>query len=94
MNHRLYQSLSPQQKIDLKNLNQKYQDLAWEKAEKQTSDMTKKLADNGMLISPITQSLSKSLQTVGNQIANDWREVASQAEQQALNNFLEQSNAQ
>ena len=94
MNHALYQSLTPTQKQKLKQVVNKYQQRAWQQAEQQTTQMTKLLADNGMIISPVSDSLSQSLKIVGANMEQEWALNATQSELHVLQKFKEQQNAQ
>ena len=84
----------PSEKQKLKQVVNKYQQRAWQQAEQQTTQMTKLLADNGMIISPVSDSLSQSLKIVGANMAQEWALNATQSELHVLQKFKEQQNAQ
>lgn len=94
MNHQLYASLSPQDKDKLKAIASKFQKLAWQRAEQQTTLMTNHLQQQGMQIVPVTLQLSQALSSVGKKMAQAWQVSASDSEKLTFKRYLEAQHVQ
>jgi len=93
MNHQLYSSLSQQQKQKIKTISENYQELAWQRAEQQTLQMTNQLTQQGMQLATVTPQLSQAFNAVGQKMAETWLAEATRSEQVTLTRYLEAKHA-